>query len=50
MRLIDGENEFEGRVEVCQEGLWGWVCDDQWLPQTNGLVVCKEVGINATGT
>lgn len=48
--MVDGRNEYEGRVEVCQEGQWGLVCDDNWLPDTSGLVVCKQVGINATGS
>ena len=49
VRLIDGRNEYEGRLEVCQEGLWGFVCDDDWLPQENGIVVCQQLGFNATG-
>ena len=49
MRLVDGETELEGRVEVCLEGLWGNICDERWRAQENGLVVCRQVGINATG-
>ena len=49
MRLVDGRTGQEGRVEVCQEGLWGSVCDNGWLTQTSGLVVCRQLGINATG-
>ena len=45
---MDGRTEYEGRVEVCQDGLWGSVCDDGWLP-VNNAVVCRQAGINATG-
>lgn len=50
MRLVGGQSENEGRLEVCHEGLWGTVCDDEWLPETNGMVVCKQLGVNTTGT
>ena len=48
VRLVDGRNEREGRVEICKEGLWGTVCDDNWN-ELNSLVVCRELGISATG-
>ena len=47
VRLVDGRNELEGRVEICKEGLWGGVCDDIWN-EVNSLVVCRELGISTT--
>lgn len=44
---MDGSNSRKGRVEVCINGKWGTVCDDQWdLP--DALVACKQMGIPVT--
>ena len=30
VRLVDGQNNAEGRVEYCSGGVWGTVCDNTW--------------------
>ena len=43
LRLVGGERESEGRVEICAEGLWGTVCDSGW-DQREAVVVCRQSG------
>ena len=43
IRLTDGTTQYEGRVEVCVNGVWGTVCDNGW-DTTEAYAVCHHLG------
>uniref|UniRef100_A0A1X7TYN8 SRCR domain-containing protein n=1 Tax=Amphimedon queenslandica TaxID=400682 RepID=A0A1X7TYN8_AMPQE len=49
VRLVGGVNEYEGRVEICYNQMWGTICDDSW-GATEANLVCKQLGYQMTGS
>lgn len=43
IRLKDGANDFEGRVEVKYRGIWGTICDDDF-GEEEAKIVCRQLG------
>jgi len=48
VRLINGTNIYEGRVEICFNNTWGTVCDYDW-DALDAAVVCKQLGFSTSG-
>ena len=42
MRLSGGRDQFEGRVEVCSNGVWGTVSRTGW-DSNDATVACRQL-------
>ena len=43
LRLRDGNSTYQGRVELCHQGLWGAISTSYWNYQA-ALVICRQLG------
>ena len=47
MRLVDGYGNYEGNVQVCNAGEWGYVCGYSWS-NNDAKVVCRQLGYSVS--
>lgn len=43
VRLVNGSNVLEGRVEICINNAWGTICTNV-ISEREAEVVCRQVG------
>lgn len=48
VRLRGSTNELIGRVEVCVNGTWSTVCDQDWN-DNDAAVICRQLGHSSYG-
>ena len=48
MRLVDGNNILEGRLEVCFNRVWGTVCDSGFNAD-DAQVICNQLMVPFQG-
>ena len=48
VRLLGGRSQYEGRVELCHNRVWGKVCYDLWSNE-DARVVCRQLGYATNG-
>ena len=44
VRLVGGNTTLEGRVQMCHNGVFGFVCDTDGWTQQEASVVCTQLG------
>ena len=49
VRLRDGFDDSNGRVEYCRDRIWGSVCSKRW-DDNDARVLCRQLGYNPDGT
>ncbi len=45
---LQGGTSTQGRVEICNNNVWGTVCDDAF-GTTDAQVACRQLGFSTTG-
>ena len=48
VRLVGGQDMFQGQVEICSKGMWGAVCADLTFPdgswtRTHAMITCRQL-------
>ena len=48
IRLVNGQSDYEGLVEVCYDGSWGSICPGYW-DNYDAKVACRQLGYTDIG-
>ena len=44
MRLVNGDEEYEGTLEICFQNIWTRICSSSYFDGTAAQVVCNQLG------
>ena len=45
LRLVDGTENWNGRLEICKGGVWGAICEEKF-EDIDAAVACKQLGFS----
>ena len=48
VRLVWGAGNWQGNVQICINGTWGWVCHNSF-DTVDAQVVCTQLGYTTVG-
>ena len=48
IRLVWGSGSWEGNLQICLNGVWGWVCHNSFSTN-DAKVACKQLGYSKKG-
>ena len=46
LRLVGGEDDYDGRVEICEDGVWKSICQGTEWSQEDATVTCRDLGFS----
>ena len=49
LRLDTSDAAIGGRLEICYDGIWGSICNEEWTIE-DARVACKQLGLPLEGT
>ena len=47
IRLVGGATDREGDVQICRQGVWGYVCHDSWS-ENEARVICQQLNYSTS--
>jgi hypothetical protein len=45
IKVVDGQDTSDGRIEICFDNLWGTICSQSW-DKNDALIACKQLGFS----
>ena len=49
IRLVGGNDNFDGRVDTCEGGVWKSICQGNLWSQEDATVACSQLGYSTLG-